>query len=221
MDGIHDLGGMHGFGPVVREVGEPVFHHDWERRVFGLNFAALPRNVDQFRHAIERIDPLTYLASSYYEKWLRAIEHAAIAGGIVTQDELSAHADRVRAEGVAAVPRQELPETASALVDALRSPAVAPEPECGPLQPGDRVRVRRTTHGGHTRCPRYVRGSSGVVERCLGRHPLPDAGALGEQRLEHLYSVAIPAEQLWVGADHTVLVDLWDSYLEREDGDGR
>lgn len=221
MDGIHDLGGMQGFGPVVSEVGEPVFHHEWERRVFGLNFAALPRNVDQFRLAIERIDPLTYLGSSYYEKWLYAIEHVAVAGGIVTERELAAQAQRVRAEGVGVVPRKEVPEAAAALVDAIRTPAVAPEPDCGSMHPGDRVRVRRSTHGGHTRCPRYARGSTGVVERCLGQHPLPDAGALGEQRLEHLYSVAISADQLWAGADHTVVVDLWDSYLEREDGGGR
>lgn len=218
---MHDLGGMQGFGPVVREVGEPVFHHEWERRVFGLNFAALPRNVDQFRLAIESIDPLTYLASSYYERWLLAIEHAAVAGGIVTEEELAAVAARVRIDGVDAVPRRELPDAAAALVDAIRTPAVAPQPDCGALHPGDRVRVRRSTDRGHTRCPRYVRGATGVIEQCLGQHPLPDAGALGERRMEHLYSVAVPGEQLWVGADHTVLVDLWESYLEQEDADAR
>ena len=95
MNGIHDLGGMHGFGPVVREKDEPVFHAEWERRTFGLLTATLALrryNIDEFRHAIERMDPARYLESSYYEHWLHAIETLLIEKGVITEKELSARA---------------------------------------------------------------------------------------------------------------------------------
>jgi nitrile hydratase beta subunit len=221
MDGVHDLGGMQGFGRIEREPDEPAFHHDWERRVFGLNFAALPRNVDQFRHAIERMDPVTYLRATYYEKWLHAIEQGAVSTGVVTEVELAEREQRIASAGRDAIPRREDPATAAGLVAAIRVPAVAPDPGCGRFRPGDRVRVRRAAPEGHTRCPAYVRGAVGTVERCLGEHPLPDAGAVGERRPETLYTVAVAADELWAGADHTVLLDLWENYLDAEDADGR
>jgi nitrile hydratase subunit beta len=91
MNGIHDLGGMHGVGPVVAEANEPPFHHDWERRVFALffgGFAGGHYNVDQFRHAIERMEPAHYLHSSYYEHWLHAIETLLVENGALTKAEL-------------------------------------------------------------------------------------------------------------------------------------
>lgn len=77
MNGIHDLGGMHGHGPVLTEADEPYFHHEWERRIFALFIAAFGGghfNVDEFRHAMERMEPAHYLLASYYEHWLHAIE---------------------------------------------------------------------------------------------------------------------------------------------------
>ena len=91
MNGAHDLGGMHGFGPVAAEADEPVFHAEWEKRVFGLfapSFAAGLFGVDEFRHAIERMPPADYLTSSYYEHWLHAIEQLALEKGVVTAEEL-------------------------------------------------------------------------------------------------------------------------------------
>jgi nitrile hydratase beta subunit len=93
MNGIHDLGGMHGFGPVIPEKDEPVFHAEWERRTFGLLTAtlALQRwNIDEFRHAIERMGAAHYLESSYYEHWLHAIETLLIEKGVITRKELDA-----------------------------------------------------------------------------------------------------------------------------------
>ena len=93
MNGIHDVGGMHGMGPIVREDNEPVFHHDWERRVFALmisTFAGGQFNVDEVRHAIERMDPTHYLASSYYEHWLHAMETLLVEKGLLSQVELEA-----------------------------------------------------------------------------------------------------------------------------------
>jgi nitrile hydratase len=93
VNGVHDLGGMHGLGPVLPEADEPVFHHEWERRVFGVMFATFGGghyNVDEFRHAIERMDPADYLRSSYYEHWLHALEEELIAKGTLGREELAA-----------------------------------------------------------------------------------------------------------------------------------
>ena len=94
MDGVHDLGGMHGFGAIAREVDEPVFHADWERRVFALDLLAETfiegANIDAFRHAVERLDPVTYLGVSYYEKWALALEALLVDAGVVTRAEIAA-----------------------------------------------------------------------------------------------------------------------------------
>ena len=93
MNGIHDMGGMQCMGPIVREENEPRFHEEWEGRVFGMfftNFAEGHFNVDMFRHAIEKMDPVHYLESSYYEHWLAAIEDILIADGSITKAELEA-----------------------------------------------------------------------------------------------------------------------------------
>ncbi len=91
MNGMHDLGGMHGMGPINPEPNEPVFHAPWERTVFGLfmtTFAGGHFNVDEFRHAIERMDPAQYLQSSYYEHWLHSIETLLAERGTVTTAEI-------------------------------------------------------------------------------------------------------------------------------------
>ncbi len=93
MNGMHDLGGMHGIGRIVREKDEPVFHADWERRMVGLFIAAFAGghyNVDEFRHAIERMDPAEYLTSSYYEHWLHSLETLLVEKGVVKKEELDA-----------------------------------------------------------------------------------------------------------------------------------
>jgi len=93
MNGVHDLGGMHGMGPIVREDNEPVFHHGWERRVFALFFSIFAGghyNVDEFRHAIERMDPVQYLSSSYYEHWLHALETLLVENRAILPAELEA-----------------------------------------------------------------------------------------------------------------------------------
>jgi len=101
MNGIHDLGGMHGMGPVGPEANEPVFHEGWEGRMFALmisTFGGGHFNVDQFRHAIERMDPAHYLDSSYYEHWLHAIETLLVEHGAISRDELEASWNKVAKE---------------------------------------------------------------------------------------------------------------------------
>ncbi len=99
MDGIHDLGGMHGFGAITREADEPVFHAEWERRVFALNMLVEVANLDAFRHAVERLEPATYLTVSYYEKWAFALEALLVDAGVVTPEEVAARVAALEESG--------------------------------------------------------------------------------------------------------------------------
>lgn len=97
MNGAHDLGGMHGLGPVDPEKDEPVFHEEWERRCFAITLAAgfLGQwNIDMSRYARERMHPAEYLRTSYYEHWLHGLELLLVEQGLLTEDEI---AERVRA----------------------------------------------------------------------------------------------------------------------------
>jgi len=203
VDLAHDLGGATGFGSPDVEVDEPVFHAAWERTARALVFAAMGAHpnptTSAFRHAIERMDPEHYLASSYYEHWLTAAASIAVESGVVTSAELES-----RAGG--AFP--------------LARPAVEPQVEGSRAQRfgvGDEVRVVAAPHGGHCRCPGYVRGRVGTVTRVDGRFSLPDIEAHSARRVEEgTYGVRFSARDLWSDADEqaAVHVDLWDSYLE-------
>lgn len=100
MNGVHDMGGMHGLGPVVREENEPVFHHEWERRAFALTLAAGflgAWNLDMTRYAREQMPPAEYLASSYYEHWLWGLERLLVGHGLVTREEIEGRVAALRA----------------------------------------------------------------------------------------------------------------------------
>ena len=206
MDGIHDLGGMQGFGPVGHSPAEPAFPHPWEaaaRALMAVVSDAVDASGGEFRHSIERMDPGHYLTSSYYEHWLTAAATLAVEHGLATRSELEA-----RAGGWFPLSG---PVLAPPVADA--GPDVD-EPRFGP---GDRVRVRDWHPPGHTRCPRYVRGKTGVVVRLDGSYPVPDVEAHGGGRgPEPTYSVRFDAAQLWSDGQPGVCVhvDLWESYLE-------
>jgi len=206
MDGVHDLGGMDGFGPVEVEANEPVFHAAWERVVFAIAAAVSVRrvsNIDAFRHAIERMDPAHYLGSSYYEHWLTGAATLLVEHGVVTRDELEA-----KSGGAFPLSRP------------VRSTAAPARPSSAEprFAVGSAVRVRSMHPLGHTRCPRYVRGKRGVVVRVDGLFPLPDVAAHSDQPCsEASYSVRFAARELWgdqAGGAEAVHVDLWESYLE-------
>jgi nitrile hydratase beta subunit len=209
MDGIHDLGGLDGFGRVDVERDEPVFHEDWERRTFRLNLAAglgLRYSGGAWRHSIERMDPGHYLTSSYYEHWLTGFSTLIVEAGLVSVDEL----DR-RAGGRFPLSR----------ADRGTVPAPSEADRTNPrFAVGDRVRVREWHPPGHTRAPRYVQGKRGVVVRVDGAFSVPDIEAHSARRvLEPTYSVRFTARELWgeAGADGEVVhVDLWDRYLEEQ-----
>lgn len=99
MNGVHDLGGMQDMGPIVPEMNEPPFHNKWEGRMFALFMAAFGGghyNVDEFRHAIERMGPVNYLVGSYYEHWLHAVETLLLEKGVISQAELDAKYAQLR-----------------------------------------------------------------------------------------------------------------------------
>ncbi len=206
MDGIHDLGGIAGFGPVEIEAGEPVFHDDWERRVLRVAVAAVMAqlyNGGRFRHSIERMDPAHYLTASYYEHWLTGIATLLVELGVATAEELDECAGGV-------FPRSR-PDRGSA-------PTVEHDRTEAKFAIGDRVRVREWHPPGHTRAPRYVQGKRGVVVRCDGAFSIPDVEAHSDhRRLDPTYSVRFDAAQLWGDGGEpgaVVHVDLWEHYLE-------
>lgn len=213
MDGIHDMGGMHGFGPVEPEADEPVFHEWWEAHAAALPLAtslAGLRTVG-LRQSIEALDPATYLASSYYERWARALENALVRSGTLTTGEIDERAATVSAEPtVSEATSPELVERARTILAGRRSTSGAPvEPR---FAVGDRVTVRRMAPAGHHRCPRYVRGVTGVVERA--GPGWPHAGAKDEGP-ESVYTVRFDMRDLW-GDDAEpgrLYIDLWERYL--------
>jgi nitrile hydratase len=207
MDGVHDLGGMQDFGPVMAEPDEPVFHEPWEGRVFGTGAILAvggSASTNTLRYAIERIDPAQYLGTPYYEHWLTAFATLLVEQGVLTREELE---ERSGAPFPLSRPSQAPPLPHAARVERPH------------LAVGERVRVIDTHTRGHTRCPRYARGRHGVIVRIDGEFPLPDADIHGDDPLlEPTYSVRFQATELWgddADARATVSVDLWASYLER------
>ena len=227
MNGAHDLGGMHGFGPVVIEPNEPVFHADWERRTFALNMAMgvwRRWNLDMGRYARETMPPAEYLTTSYYEHWLFGLELLLEQTGLVAADELA----RVRREpNLTHLPSGQVdvkdgalrPEDVERLVVRRRRGARLDDPVTPRFKPGQAVIARNMHPVMHTRLPRYVRGRQGVIDRDHGVFIFPDTHAAGEgTRPQHAYSVRFEARELW-GAQASprdlVYVDLWDDYLDR------
>ena len=206
MDGAHDLGGREGFGPVDVAPDEPVFRHDWERRVFACNFAALGANADRFRHAIERMGAVEYLTTSYYEHWLAAIEVLAVERGVVLPP-------------VAAVPVRHDPTATATTLKRMARPWPDPAPAtAATLRVGAAVRTIRHGHRGHTRLPQYLRDRAGIVTAVRGTFRVPDEGAAGRPDVrEAVYAVRFDATELWgpaAGPNETVTADLWQRYLQ-------
>lgn len=230
MNGVHDLGGMHGFGPVTPASNEPVFHADWERRTFALALATMGSrrvNVDEFRRVIERMPPAAYLATSYYEHWLYALEALLVEKQLIGPDEIDTRlcGDGGSSSPLAPVVAAVADEGAAALwsnpnAAAPRSSAVAlrhnPKFKAR-FKPGERIIARNLNPEGHTRIPRYVRGRRGVIRHDWGTFVFPDTHAHSAgTNPQHCYGVEFSARELW-GAAHParerVYVDLWEGYL--------
>ncbi len=205
MDGMHDLGGRLGFGPVDR-LEDAVFRAPWERRAMGMTFVGFMRglsNGGQFRHSIERMDAVHYLSSAYYEHWTTAMATRLVETGVLDRTALEAETG-----GPFALSRPEHPQAAD---EARQLPEPGP-----PLAVGDRVRVTAGPRVGHTRCPAYVRDRCGHVVRIDRPASLADLEAhIDARRQETSYCVAFDAGELWGAAAEpaTVHVDLAASYL--------
>lgn len=217
MNGIHDMGGMTGFGPVMREENEPVFHADWERRVFAINIASLAffGPVDRARHAVERMDAVDYLTTTYYEHWLAATEILAKDFGYLTAEEI----DSGKSAGTSELPHP--PPDAEMIEGLIRGgmPAIRDEGRLKPsFKVGDKVRARNIEITGHTRLPRYVRGKIGEITIVHGTHAFPDTAAHDQgENPQPLYNVRFEARELWgdnVERKDCVYIDLWEDYLE-------
>lgn len=214
MNGAHDMGGMHGFGPVETEPNEPWFHGEWERKAFALTLACgglRQWTIDQGRYARERQDPAIYLRNTYYEQWLHGLETLLVEKGIVTAEEL----DSGKASGpsnLSALPAERVFKALQQGSPYTRDIDASPR-----FAVGDRVRVINAHPTGHTRMPRYVRGHLGTIGLHHGAHVFADASAAGDHSVaHHLYNVAFTAEELWGldGQGGAVHLDLWEPYLE-------
>jgi nitrile hydratase len=214
VNGIHDMGGLHGFGPVEVEVDEPVFHARWEARVFGLSLLAMLRlggSIDARRHGLERLDPVAYLANGYYGRWFARLERELLSCGVLAPGELDARAAGSRAPAAPppALPAPAPPAAHPFLREVGRAPA---------FRAGDRVRTRNHQPAGHTRLPAYARSRRGVVARAWPACVFPDTNAhgLGEDP-QFVYAVRFEGRELWGESAEPgtcVHVDLFESYLE-------
>jgi nitrile hydratase beta subunit len=217
LNGVHDMGGMDGFGKVEPEANEPTFHEKWEGRVMAMvraMGAAGAFNIDTSRFYRETLPPHIYLASSYYRKWLLGLEDNLVAKGFVTASEIAA--------GHANEPAKPLKHGKFGLDDVerimVRGQFERPAPTPAKFKVGDRVRTKNIHPATHTRLPRYTRGHAGVVERILGCQVFPDSAAmeLGENP-QWLYNVVFDGAELWgPEADPTVKIsiDAFEPYLE-------
>jgi nitrile hydratase len=218
MNGIHDLGGMHGMGPIRHEENEPVFHEKWESRIYAINRAVgawRKWNIDAGRYAIEQLPPADYLRMSYYEKWLARNIELLVRHGLVTQEEIEAGKPAPGSQK--ATP----PLTAASIAPATARGTSYARPDVDAkarFEVGDRVRARKINPTGHTRLPRYARGREGAIERDRGIFVFPDTNAHFQGECpQHLYSVRFRAQELWgdnASPRDSVYLDLWDSYLD-------
>lgn len=217
MDGIHDLGGMHGFGPVKIEKEDYIFRTDWQRKAFGLTQAVAgvtPNfSADVHRQEIERIRPADYLAMDYFDKWTTATGVLLENAGLVNRRELQT--------GKKEFDVDRTPISAEVLVGAMKAGAQLDfpnDPQPAKFKVGQTVRVVNTCKKGHTRVPRYLRRALGTILEDTGVFQFADSIAAGQGRApQHCYRVAFSAKSLWgedAEANDTINADLWESYLE-------
>jgi len=218
MNGVHDMGGMHGLGRIEVEENEPVFHEPWEGRVIAMRraTAATGKITLGLREAIENLPAADYLRMSYYQKWFASLVEQLVASGLATRGEIAtgkAAEDSAKftpAITAATAPgwsfRMKVPDYMLALNKPRR------------FAIGQRVRARNMHPVGHTRLPRYVRGHVGTVYENRGAQTFPDTQlAAPADPVQHVYCLRFAARELWGDAASprdSVYLDLWEDYLE-------
>ncbi len=228
MDGIHDLGGVEGYGPVPYVPEEPIHVGPrWEAFSGAALFALLrsgKTNIDAHRHRIERLDPTRYLPISYWGRWLAAVESATVDQGIASQDEIDGAVRSLGHDPASAAPpprmhpvtRLESRENETTFVREIDEPPR--------FAVGDRVvTMADAPHAGHHRLPRYVRGRTGTVARVYPAFTFPDAVAHNDgEQPTYVYAVGFDGRDLW-GPDgdpnQVCHLDLFEPYLSPANGE--
>jgi nitrile hydratase beta subunit len=221
MNGIHDMGGMHGMGPIEVREDERPFHAEWEGRAWGLLRATGPFGAARrrnFRYEHEILPPAQYLQMQYYERFIKILVDRLMEAKLLTQAELdSGRADpaspRLTPRVTPAMIAEQLAQRRS-----LRRDDVRIQPR---FKVGQPVRARNINPAGHTRLPRYVRGHQGTIVADHGVFNFQDTDAEGytlPNRPQHVYTVQFSARELWGETAHardSVNAELWEEYLER------
>ena len=216
--GVHDMGGVPGYGAVEPEPDAPVFHDEWESRVFGLVFSVKGAFS---RHTLESLDPEVYL-SGYYRRMMAALERGLVERGALSADEVEARAAHFRDNPEARPTRRVDPELTEVVrAGSYRQRQLRRETPGPPaFAVGDSVRTRRIEHGGHTRLPLYAQGKRGTVEAVYAAYDFPDDEDAPAQQL---YSVRFEPEELWGDSAEpgaSLYIDMWEGYLEPVDAAG-
>lgn len=214
MDGIHDLGGKQGYGPIdVHEKDEP-FHADYEGRMWAISrlCAAPDWTIDWWRNVREHIDPVDYLSRPYFDSWMQTYAAAYMCSGLFTAEEIINGHTEHKGPPAKALSYDEAIETQRNSCRDFSLPCDSPTR----FKVGDQIRTVEFIGAAHTRLPQYARNKPGVIRAYTGSHPFPDDSARGVERGEHLYSVTFAARDLWgpdASARDCVIIDLWESYL--------
>jgi len=221
MNGVHDMGGMQGFGPIQPEANEPVFHAPWEARVIAMRrvLVATGKVNSTIRPAVESLSAVEYLSMSNNEKWYAGLVSQLIAGGVVTREEIEkGKPGKGSVKGVAALKAADAAALPNRVPETMLNVAMLKVPVTPRFHVGERVRARTINPPGHTRLPRYVRGRAGVIERDHGVQAYPDTNTYGlGENPQHVYAVRFAARELWgeqADARDSVYLDLWEGYLE-------
>ncbi|HEY2765337.1 MAG TPA: nitrile hydratase subunit beta [Pseudonocardiaceae bacterium] len=221
MDGVADLGGRHGWGRVPVPGPEPVFAEPWQGRAFALGALAARlsgTNLDAFRHALERLNPLDYLADGYFGRWARATELLLVDSGVLAPGAVTARSANLRGDvrPEPAPPQPCKPDYASTSPGSLREVTTAAR-----FAVGDRVRTRDLRPAGHTRLAGYLRRRTGIIEALRPGAVLPDTHAhFRGENAQHVYAVVFESRELW-GAEaeeFQITADLFEDYLEAAGG---
>jgi len=220
VDGIHDLGGKHGLGPVLVEKDEPAFHCHWEAAIFTMANAGAEagawNNTDRFRHAIERIEPAAYLIHGYYGRWLGGIENMLVEAGIVSRELIDTRTVELGGSKLDLVASRPNPSPDPMGENPVAPVAARSVDRKARLTVGDIVRTSNEVKSGHTRLPAYARGKTGRVILVHDAWVYPDSNAHGRgEDPQYLYTVQFTGTELWGGGDENIKVslDLFEPYL--------
>ena len=213
MNGIHDMGGMDGFGKVQPQ-DSGAFHEDWEKQIFVANRLVRTPSLNEGGRPTENMDPVNYLSWGYFGKSLYSLERKVLRHGLVTEEELENPDGRLaRVEGFEVIKAEEVEARFRTRRGSRVQVDVSPK-----FQVGDRVIVKNEHPPTYTRCPRYVRGLRGQVQRDRGVWAFPDTASYGlGDRPQHCYSVRFAATELWgsrADPKDRVYADLFEDYLE-------